>query len=136
MKLNNKKIFIIVSICVLLLVTISISYAYFSSILDIDGEANPVVTETGTLRITYNSGPQISAYNIYPGWSTQKTITVENTGTLDAYYSLDWFKLSNNIENDELIMDIACTSANSSCSGGHDLVVAPNAPDTFLSECL
>ena len=56
----------------------------------------------------------MSLDNAFPGDSFTKTISVKNTGTLDASYSLVWTKLTNEIINDELVIEATCKRLNSS----------------------
>ncbi len=104
---NNKMIFgILVSF--VFLATIGFTYAFFSITINVQGEVKNVETSTGTLNILYTDGNVINAESIEPGWTLTKTFTVKNTGSLKAFYSIDWFSLTNTITNDELVMSATC----------------------------
>ena len=50
-----------------------------------------------------------------PGNTINKTITVKNTGSLEAKYNIIWQKLINEITNDEMLIEGTCTSSNGTC---------------------
>ena len=114
---NNKKVTFIAIIIVIFTLAVGITYAYFSTILNVEGEPNTVITETGTLELSYDGGQEINAEHIYPGWEENKTVTIENTGSLDTFYSLNWKSLTNTIERDELVMSATCVSTEGTCEG-------------------
>ncbi len=87
-KINNKKttskkpakkrnlIKIMILIVSLLLITVGVSYAYFTANIT-GGESTTTITVgAGTLSITYSGGSAITASNVVPGWSDTKTFTV------------------------------------------------------------
>src|SRR5574344_378716 len=108
--LENKKIKLYIIVGTIFLLTFGVTYAYFSTVLNLEGEPNTMVTETGTLELNYVDGDYISETNVYPGWSANKTIAVTNIGTLDAYYKIFWKELTNTIERNELVLEAACLS--------------------------
>ena len=84
---KKKKIIISLSITMVFLISIAISYAYFSAKINGNESASTVVATSANLELTFTDGvKQISASNILPGWSDSKTIKVENTGEQTAYY--------------------------------------------------
>ena len=86
--MKDKKILFGTFIALLLLLTTGLSYAYFSASISGNENAKNVVVEAGTLKLTYTDGPAINAQHIKPGWTTTKTVSVKNNGTLDAYYNV------------------------------------------------
>ena len=94
---------------------IGISYAYFElSVSGNDNSKNMVVT-AGTLELTFNDKDSvITLNNAKPGDYYTKTITVKNTGTLDSSYNLVWQELTNEIINDELVIEATCKQLNAS----------------------
>src|SRR5574344_953788 len=105
---HNKMMFGMLLVFVFLL-SVGLTYAYFNIVVSGNNDATSINTSTGTLNITYNGGAQVVANNIYPGWTTTKTFTVENTGTLTAYYQISFIDLTNTIINNELKMSGTCT---------------------------
>ena len=105
--LKNNKMLLGIGITFLVLATISMSYAWFSATVTPKNEHDQIVT-TGTLELTYTDGKEIVMNNIRPGATLTKEVSVKNTGTLDAEYNLVWQELINQIQNDEMVMTIAC----------------------------
>ena len=112
--MKDKKILIGTMIVLLLLLTTGLSYAYFSTAVKGNDNAKDMVVEAGTLKLTYTDGPAINVQNIKPGWTTTKTVSVKNNGTLDAYYNIIWQSLTNGITNDELVLSATCQRLNAS----------------------
>ena len=115
MKKYNKLIFG-VGIELLVLITFSISYAFFSTGVKINNGPQNMTVQAGTLSLEYIDGPEVVAERIQPGWSTTKEITVKNTGTLEASFNLIWQELTNEIINNEMVLSATCTRLNSSGS--------------------
>lgn len=71
------------------------TYAWFTS----QATSTDNVFETGTLKIDDNGNVQqiLEIENIYPSWTSEvKTITVENTGSLEFKYRMSVEALTNN----------------------------------------
>ena len=111
--MENKKIYLGVGLAFLLLMTISLSYAYFSASVSGNDNAKDVVVNAGTLSLVYTDGPEIKVENIRPGKTITKEVTVKNTGTLDTNYNIVWQSLVNEIINDELVLSATCQRLNS-----------------------
>ena len=112
--MKDKKIYLGVGLAFLLLMTISLSYAYFSASVSGNDNAKDVVVNAGTLSLVYTDGPEIKVENIRPGKTITKEVTVKNTGTLDTNYNIIWQSLINEIINDELVLSATCERLNSS----------------------
>ena len=93
---------------------LGISYAYFGTNIIGNETAKKQTVMTGDLELTFTDNTEISLDNAFPGDSFTKTISVKNTGTLDASYNLVWTKLTNEIINDELVIEATCKRLNSS----------------------
>ena len=111
--IKDQKTLLGVGLAFLLLMTVSFSYAYFSTSVSGNDEAKGITVTAGTLALTYTDSPEIVATNIRPGWSTTKVVTIKNTGTLDANYNLVWQKLNNEISNNEMVISATCERLNS-----------------------
>ena len=98
----------------LFLAVVGFSYAYFTATI-VNKDVKDQVVETGTLQLTYTDGPVINIQNMKPGNTINKTITVKNTGSLDAKYDIIWQELTNEITNNEMLIDGTCTSSNGTC---------------------
>ena len=112
--MKDKKILIGTALALLLFLTTGLSYAYFNTSVKGNDNAKDMVVEAGTLKLTYTDGPAINAQYIKPGWTTTKTVSVKNNGTLDSYYNVIWQSLTNGITNDELVISATCQRLNAS----------------------
>ena len=112
--MKDRKILIGTALVLLLLLTIGLSYAYFSTAVKGNDNAKDVIVEAGTLKLTYTDGPAINAQNIKPGWTTTKTVSVKNNGTLDTAYNIVWQELTNTVLKNELVISATCKRLNSS----------------------
>ena len=133
--MENKKIYLGVGLAFLLLMTISLSYAYFSASVSGNDNAKDMVVEAGTLKLTYTDGPAINAQYIKPGWSTTKEVSVKNNGTLDTNYNVIWQSLTNGITNNELVLSATCQRLNASGTVEGTCNSIPQAPisDTTIA---
>ena len=112
--MKDKKIYLGVGLAFLLLMTISLSYAYFSTNVSGNDNAKDVVVNAGTLSLVYTDGPEINVENIRPGKTITKEVSVKNTGTLDTAYNIVWQELSNEITNNEMLVSATCVRLNAS----------------------
>ncbi len=126
--MKDNKIIFGTLIVLLLLLTVGLSYAYFSTAVKGNDNAKNVVVEAGTLKLTYTDGPAINAQYIKPEWSTTKEVSVKNNGTLDAYYNVIWQSLTNGITNDELVLSATCQRLNASGTVEGTCEAIPQAP--------
>ena len=76
--------------------TVGFSYGYFRA--EFAYSSDEVEVTTGTLELKYSdNSPLIYKNGFKPGETITKTVTVENTGTLDAVYDLIWKEYKNEI---------------------------------------
>ena len=108
--MKDKKILYGIIVAFVFLLSIGLTYAYFSVTTNVVGDRNDIKASAGTLSILYTDGPEIVGENIHPGWTEIKTTKVKNTGSLKAFYSIDWASFTNEITNDELVFSATCTS--------------------------
>ena len=134
--MKDKKILIGTSLVLLLLLTTGLSYAYFSTAVKGNDNAKDVVVEAGTLKLTYTDGPAINAQYIKPGWTTTKTVSVKNNGTLDTNYNIIWQSLTNGITNNELVLSATCQRLNASgtVEGTCDSISQVPISDTIIAK--
>ena len=86
LKMLNKKYQIALLVIAIMLIISGVSYAYFAVVAT--GTSNNNIVTSGTMKITYTDGPQVSLENAIPGDSLTKTFTVKNTGTVDTKYDI------------------------------------------------
>ena len=112
--MNDKKYFYIMIFSLVLLLVLGVSYAWFNAVIKGNDTAKEQKVVTGNLELTFTDDTEVTLPNAVPGDSYTKTISVKNTGTLDASYSLVWQELTNEITNDELVLEATCKRLNSS----------------------
>lgn len=108
MEREEKIIFIFILLFVFI-GTVGFTYGYFKA--EFSYQSDEVKVTTGTLKLDYvDNSPLIYKSNFKPGDVITKTITIENTGSLDATYDLIWKEYNNDITNDELVIKAVCDS--------------------------
>ena len=135
--MKEKRILFITGIIMLFFMSVGLSYSYFTTAVSGNENAKDMVVEAGTLKLEYTDGPEITVKNIKPGWTITKTVTVKNTGTLDAIYNLKWKELTNTITSDELVFDLNCESSTDTCSYINlENQVVPSSPDLVMGDII
>ena len=105
---KNKIFLIIITVSILLIAVIGVTYAYFSIAVTGNDETNSVILSTGRLGITYHIGNEIRVDKAIPGWSDTKTFTVTNTGTALVYYKMVWTNVTNDFsDKSELVYTLS-----------------------------
>lgn len=89
---KNSTINIIFGVVLLLLVTIGLSFAYFTATISGSESSTTITVGSGTMTITYAGGSTITVSNIYPkaaAWVTKDfTITGNNTTAVVMKYKV------------------------------------------------
>ena len=111
MKIKKTYLILIISVLILL---IGVSFAYFSLEITGNDTAKYNTITTGALKLTFTDTNALTLTDALPGDSATKTISVKNTGTIDTSYNIVWTKLTNEIINDELVIEATCKRLNSS----------------------
>jgi len=88
-----KKKYIVISLLSILVMTIGMSYAYFTGM--VIGEGKPINVKSNRLAIIFTDKTEISDTEIEPGWNTSKTFTVENKSGNVFYYDINIEELVN-----------------------------------------
>ncbi len=112
--MKDKKYIYITLTIIFLLAALGISYAWFNAVIKGNDTAKEQSVITGNLELTFTDDTEVTLPNAVPGDSYTKTISVKNTGTLDAKYNLVWQELTNEITKDELVIEVTCKRLNSS----------------------
>ena len=131
--MKDKKFIYGVLIAVVFLLTAGLTYAYFSLTISGNDVAETINVDTTKLELKYTDGKEVKATNIEPGWTITKTITVVNTGNEEAYYTLGWQKLYNEIQKEELVIRSECTSSgvtDGTCDNTDNVIVPQTAEVT------
>ena len=82
----NKKYQIALLLIAIMLVISGVSYAYFA--VTATGTSNNNIVTSGTMKINFTDGPQVSLENAIPGDTLTKTFSVTNTGNVATNYDI------------------------------------------------
>ena len=127
---KSNKIKIIVITALIFLVSIAgISYAYFTIQVVGNETASSMRLRTANMQLIYNDVQIVSGEYAQPGWTQTKTLTVTNTGNVDANYTIIWRDLYNEVINGELVISATCSATSGSCSA-----ISETAVPTRLTE--
>ena len=117
---KQKVTFYTAAVVLALLVLLNIgglAYAFFTATVIGNDTAKGDVVETGTLSIVYTNGQELRGENVLPGWSETKTFTVENTGTVEATYNINWENITNTFVNKtDLVYTLTSTNSGGTLS--------------------
>ena len=108
--MRDKKFMFVIVLGLVFLLTVGLTYAYFSLTVSGNDVAETINVNTTKLELKYTDGKEIKANSIEPGWTITKSLTIENTGSEEVYYDLGWQELTNEIEQDELKISGTCDS--------------------------
>ena len=118
----KNKVIIIIVVLSLLVLAISFSYAYFTATIT-GSDATSIITKTASLGLIFTDGNEIVVENAMPGWSENKTFTVENVSTTTVYFEIAWDDIINTfVDQEDLVYRISCTSSigGNTCDGKTD----------------
>ena len=104
----------IVSIIILVLAIIGITYAYFTTFVVNNNSTNSVSISSGKLEIVYDNGNgNIVAEEIKPDYTLKKEFSVTNTGTEDIdTYSIVLEEITNQFTNyEDITYELSCISS-------------------------
>lgn len=119
--------FLLITITIMVLTTIS--YSYFSGIVDNKDET--LGLETGTMQLRFADNDNGINASLHFGETITKKFIIENTGTLEASLSLDWLNLTNTY----LYRSLSYNLTYSETEDGEykELVPETNIPSTKMS---
>ena len=103
----------IISVCLLLLVVtvLGVSYAWFNAKIENLNSKVSTVT-TGSLKIKYVDGEEISLSNMIPGNYVTKEFSVSNVGDEAVSFNLELETIENTVLKNELVISASCTRLN------------------------
>ena len=109
---RTKNIFyILISVVIFIVAVVSLSYAFFVSQVNNNESASTITGEAANLTIEYKEGTsQISATDIFPGWTAIKTFSVINKGTTTGEYSLYVYDINNELMDGSISFDVTGTN--------------------------
>ena len=97
--MNKKKVAIITSVVVLLLLVAGISYAYYSATVKENNKTETVI-KTNELEIVYTGTQEINVSDMVPGDSFTKKFTIENTSNIPVTYNIYLEGITNEFNED------------------------------------
>ena len=94
---------------------------------------------TGVLGLYYTGGISVELDNIIPGQSISKEISVENTGTMETGYSINWDALVNTFINNEIVVRATCVQTHEgivtgTCEDIYDVPVSNSLPSPIKED--
>jgi len=92
--LKNRKALALSLSALFLILTLTVSYAFFTGITNND-KRQEAKLNTGTMALTFRDGNNGVSAKLMLGESVTKKFIIENTGSLEASLSLDWDQLIN-----------------------------------------
>ncbi len=107
----KKKLILTIAVVGALVSVIGLTYSFFSiRVAGNESTSTNLVTSASRL-IKYTDLTLISNQSIEPGWTDNKTIVVENSGSKDLSYNLVWQSVTNGLtRQQDLVISITCSS--------------------------
>lgn len=102
---KEKRKIMIFSVLGLVVSLVGLSYAFFMGKVSGDESESIIYSVAANLTIEFREGTsQISASDIFPGWSATKTIYVKNNSASEGEYSLKIFDEENGLMVQHILM--------------------------------
>ncbi len=129
---NNKSIYIIAFVGIILIVFIMIAstYAYFT--IDIRGSGKNLSASSfnENMEITFNDTSNLTLVNAYTGDTVSKTFNIVNTGNTVVYYNIVFTELVNNFVNTS---DLVYTLTSSNGGANKNETIVPNVDNSAIA---
>ena len=116
--MKDKKILLITLLLGVFLLTVGLTYAFFSQTITGNDVAETINVTTTELKLNFTDGKYIELKVAMPGDFVTKTFSVENNGTETGYYKINWQEFNNKINDDELQVELTCKSYKGSTESG------------------
>ncbi|MEG0799365.1 MAG: hypothetical protein RR228_00705 [Bacilli bacterium] len=135
--MKKSKVLIISGIIVSVFICIiGLSYAWMQAIISGTTNVSKIDVEMGILRINYVDTALINDTKQSPGWTKQKTFSIENTGNLTTNYNILWEYLNNTLINkQDLVYSFTSVGAGGQTlsetpvpSSGNNIIIKSNIP--------
>ena len=106
-KYDKKLVAIGISIVgIVVVLTMGLTYAFFSVNIIGNDEAEPTVIDTAYLKLVFNDTQFLRLENTLPGASASKTFTVTNNSSIKIKYDINIIDVYNTFQNDELLYSL------------------------------
>lgn len=123
---------IIVLIFILLLITIGVTFAYFTANISGIEETTTISASGGTMNITYNGGSDITISNMFPReevWSIKTfTVTGNSTVSQDMFYNISLNVVSNTFSSGAIKYKLISTNTGSNGSIAPSITTMKDIP--------
>ena len=107
----NKKIVIPALLILMLVVIGEVTYAYFTAGVEGNNEAKKAVAKTGIMSLQFDGTNIISLEGALPGAYHEIKFSVENTGTLETPYAIDFTEVTNTfVDKNDLVYQISSSN--------------------------
>ena len=132
----NQKIFILIIILIFVIVgSITLTYGFYASKFDTKITPASISSTVKNFSLDYSEGtPTIDATDILPGWSAKKTVTITNSNSSSATYSLVFKKLSNEFTNGDLVYSGTCKAGDTNVQTISETAVPASDTDLKIAE--
>ena len=120
MSRKQKIIVSVVGITIVLLALLGITYAYYLTRIQGNTNTNSISVTTADLKLIYGDGNGlVTAENIMPGTTIEKTFTVTNNGNakIDNYAVYLEEVINTLSRTEDLTYELVCKSTSGSCTG-------------------
>lgn len=132
----NQKIFILIIILIFVIVgSITLTYGFYASKFDTKISPVNISSTVKNFSLDYSEGtPTINEPDILPGWSAKKTVTITNSNSSSATYSLVFKKLSNGFTSNDLVYSVSCKANNTDIKTIPETAVPASGTDLKIAE--
>ena len=132
----NQKIFILIIILIFVIVgSITLTYGFYASKFDTKITPTSISSTVKNFSLDYSEGTStINATDILPGWSAKKTVTITNSNSSSATYSLVFKKLSNGFTSNDLVYSVSCKANNTDIKTINETAVPASGTDLKIAE--
>ena len=134
---KNKKVIVLSSVALLLILIVGLSFAYFSANISGAESVSTIVADAGSLSIVYADGSgNLTAHNISPDSEPFLTKTFTVTGTNDTTSNLMPYKLSIVVDNNTFsigALSYTLESTNTDSSGAVVPSILLSKTDPFIA---
>jgi len=93
---KEKKLILIITVSIIVTIS-SVSFAYFTA--SVSSNSNYTVITSGSMELQLEDGQLVTANNMLPGQSINKTFKVKNIGDIDTVYDLYFSEIINTFKD-------------------------------------
>ena len=106
--MNKKQILTVLGALILLISVITVTYAYITT--SVASQNQEISVQAGTMELTFADNDNGVATVLNFGDTITKKLTIENTGSLDAYAKISWLNIVNTYLEGSLVYTLEYSS--------------------------